>query len=149
MAKQDDRASSAPSTHILTRYKARLIPHTRFTETFDDLIKALDAMRPSRIITVQGPTGVGKTTLLNAVYHDGIKRALSDPHWSSRRIPMVRLVAPLEGKRRQFSWPKYYEEMLKAADERGIKSKVDPERLLLPGGFHSRRWEKRPTCRAR
>jgi AAA domain len=138
MAKQDEWAPCAPSAEILARFKKRLIPHAHYTKMLEDLTEALYATSRPRIITLQGPTGVGKTTLLNAVYCDGVRRALNDSQWSSGRIPMLKVVAPLDSKRQQFSWNRYFTELLLAGDERGIQSKVDPERLHRPGGFHSR-----------
>jgi len=76
------------------------------------------------LISVCGPTGVGKTTLLRRVQKELIVQALPDLEKNRGRIPVVcvEAIAPDSGN---FNWKDYYIRALEAFNEPLINKKAD------------------------
>lgn len=116
-----------PSSTRLAYFRALTIGHPLLLQVYDDLRLAIRDSAPGSIIMVQGPAGVGKTTLLQRVEKDLKERLAPELAQDVERLPVVRIdaIAPESGS---FNWKDYFRRLLIALEEPGslIDRKVIP-----------------------
>lgn len=105
-----------PSSTRLAYFRALTIGHPLLLQVYDDLRLAIRDSAPGSIIMVQGPAGVGKTTLLQRVEKDLKERLAPDLAQDVERLPVVRIdaIAPESGS---FNWKDYFRRLLIALEE--------------------------------
>src|SRR5262245_33357208 len=105
-----------PSSARLAYFRALTIGHPLLIQVYDDLRLAIRDSAPGSIIMVQGPAGVGKTTLLQRVEKDLKERLAPDLAQDVERLPVVRIdaIAPESGS---FNWKDYFRRLLIALEE--------------------------------
>jgi ABC-type ATPase with predicted acetyltransferase domain len=105
-----------PSNARLAYFRALTIGHPLLLRVYDDLRLAIRDSAPGSIIMVQGPAGVGKTTLLQRVEKDLKERLAPDLAQDVERLPVVRIdaIAPESGS---FNWKDYFRRLLIALEE--------------------------------
>ena len=105
-----------PSSARLAYFRALTIGHPSLLQVYDDLRRAIRDSAPGSIILVQGPAGVGKTTLLRKVEKDFREQLLLELAEDIERLPVVRIeaVAPESGN---FNWKDYFRRLLIALEE--------------------------------
>jgi GTPase SAR1 family protein len=108
-----------------------VIAHQILKQTYDALRHAIRYPASASIILVFGPTGVGKTTLLQQIERQLIKDAQANPDANPGHIPVVGVeaVSPDSGN---FNWRDYYVRALKALDEPMLEDKI----TYAVSGFH-------------
>lgn len=112
-----------PVQERLQYFEKLVVSHKRLRETYDELLHAIRYPATASLIYVFGPTGVGKTTLLQQIEKALIKDALADPNASPGHIPvsMLEAISPDSGN---FNWKDYYTRALEALNEPMIEDKV-------------------------
>ena len=117
------RLSSADKARVKT-FKDTFFEHDRLGELREAVLDALDETHPAEVIAVCGPTGVGKTTLLNVVARDAYT-LYYDPGPSD--MPVVSMVceAPT-GQGYDFNRD-HWETVLTAMDDPFLDSHFDPD----------------------
>jgi AAA domain len=107
---------SQPSNARLAYFRALTIGHPLLLQVYDDLRLAIRDSAPGSIIIVQGPAGVGKTTLLQRVEKDFREQLLPELAQDVERLPVVRIdaIAPESGN---FNWKDYFRRLLIALEE--------------------------------
>jgi hypothetical protein len=105
-----------PSGARLAYFRALTIGHPLLLRVYDDLRLAIRDSAPGSIIMVQGPAGVGKTTLLQRVEKDLKERLAPELAQDVERLPAVRIdaIAPESGS---FNWKDYFRRLLIALEE--------------------------------
>lgn len=105
-----------PSSARLAYFRALTIGHPLLLQVYDDLRLAIRDSAPGSIIIVQGPAGVGKTTLLQRVEKDLTERLMPEMAQDVERLPVVRIdaIAPESGS---FNWKDYFRRLLIALHE--------------------------------
>lgn len=105
-----------PSSARLAYFRSLTIGHPSLIQVYDELRCAVRDSMPGSIILVQGPAGVGKTTLLQRVEKDFREQSLSELAEDVERVPVVRIeaVAPESGN---FNWKDYFRRLLIALEE--------------------------------
>jgi AAA domain len=105
-----------PSSARLAYFRALTIGHPLLLRVYDDLRLAIRDSAQGSIIMVQGPAGVGKTTLLQRVEKDLKERLAPDLAQDVERLPVVRIdaIAPESGS---FNWKDYFRRLLIALEE--------------------------------
>jgi len=105
-----------PSNARLAYFRELTIGHPLLLQVYDDLRLAIRDSAPGSIIMVQGPAGVGKTTLLQRVEKDLKERLAPDLAQDVERLPVVRIdaIAPESGS---FNWKDYFRRLLIALEE--------------------------------
>lgn len=105
-----------PSSARLAYFRALTIGHPLLLQVYDDLRLAIRDSAPGSIILVQGPAGVGKTTLLQRVEKDLTEQLLPELAQDVERLPVVRIdaIAPESGN---FNWKDYFRRLLIALHE--------------------------------
>jgi AAA domain len=105
-----------PSSARLAYFRALTIGHPLLLQVYDDLRLAIRDFAPGSIIIVQGPAGVGKTTLLQRVEKDLKERLAPELAQDVERLPVVRIdaIAPESGS---FNWKDYFRRLLIALEE--------------------------------
>lgn len=71
---------------------AKLIMHRNFEQPKSELKRAIEGAKPGDLIFVVGPTGVGKTTIRQAVMRDIVG---NPAHWGAGRLPAIEVLALL------------------------------------------------------
>jgi hypothetical protein len=125
-----------PSSARLAYFRALTIGHPLLLQVYDDLRLAIRDSAPGSIIMVQGPAGVGKTTLLQRVEKDLKERLAPELAQDVERLPVVRIdaIAPESGS---FNWKDYFRRLLIALEEPEslIDRKITPNQTGAT--FHS------------
>jgi archaellum biogenesis ATPase FlaH len=104
-------------------FETKVVAHQLLKEAYDALLHAIRYPAGTSLILVFGPTGVGKTTLLQRIVKQLIEDAAADPLTSPGHIPVVAMEAasPDSGN---FSWKDYFTRALIALDEPILADKV-------------------------
>lgn len=105
-----------PPDARLAYFRSLTIAHPLLLQVYDDLRCAIRDSPPGSIILVQGPAGVGKTTLLQKVEKDFREQLMPELLENVERLPLVRIeaVAPESGN---FNWKDYFRRLLIALEE--------------------------------
>lgn len=100
----------------LAYFRSLTIGHPLLVRVYDDLRLAIRDSAPGSIIMVQGPAGVGKTTLLQKVEKDLREQLAPELAQDVERLPVVRIdaIAPESGN---FNWKDYFRRLLIALEE--------------------------------
>jgi hypothetical protein len=114
-----------PPKERLAYFKDYALAHPLLRTAYSALMRVIREPAGASIISVCGPTGVGKTTLLRRVQKDLIEGALPDLKKDPGRIAVVCIeaIAPDSGN---FNWKDYYIRALKAFNEPLIDKKSCP-----------------------
>lgn len=117
---------SKPIDDRLRYFERVVISHQILKQTSDKLVHAVRYHANASTILLFGPTGVGKTTLLQQLVKQLLKDAASHPNTNLGQIPVVAIeaVSPDSGN---FNWRDYYIRALKALDEPMIDHKISYE----------------------
>lgn len=104
-------------------FKDKYFPHPILENTEKILTTIIQEPADASLIIVYGPTGVGKTTLLNSIYNKIIADTLDDMHEDPGYVPVVRTeaVAPASGI---FNMKDWYIRTLDALNEPLIDRKT-------------------------
>mgnify|MGYP001159352168 CR=1 FL=1 len=126
-----DLLTQSPAAR-LAYFTACTIAHPRLQEADQALREAISAPTGALLVFFYGPTGVGKTTVLQRRQQqmtDEQRAALEgDPGW----MPIVRMEA-IAPERGDFNWRDYYIDALRAFDEPLISQKIsNPEPAVAP-----------------
>jgi Cdc6-like AAA superfamily ATPase len=118
------------SEAIRGEFKRFQIAHPRIARVLTKLSKMILADSGFDIVLVIGPTGVGKTSVLNALY-----KRINQQYESERKnnpgfIPCIKFEVPEPGPR-QFAWSTFYMEPLAQLNDPLIGRKVE---VICDGG---------------
>src|SRR6266851_3910736 len=104
-------------------FEKKVVAHQHLKQVYDDLLHAVRYPASTSLIWVVGPTGVGKTTLLQRLVKQLIEDAAHDPATTPSHMPAILMEAasPDTGN---FSWKDYFTRALIAADEPMMASKI-------------------------
>src|SRR6266852_3209417 len=144
-----DLLTQAPATR-LAYFKACTIAHPRLQEVDQALREAISEPTGALLIFFYGPTGVGKTTVLQRRRQQIIEERRTemerDPGW----VPIVG-VDPIAPERGDFNWRDYYIDALRAFVEPLIHRKIsNPEPAPArgsPSQYIPRRIDSRSVLR--
>ncbi|MBD2106053.1 ATP-binding protein [Nodosilinea sp. FACHB-13] len=106
-------------------FQGVIVNHGKLSEVIQKVYELIiNPSSQSSIITVIGPTGVGKSTLIPRIEKLLIERSLEDKNFHPGRIPVVSLEAasPSSGN---FDWKDYHYRALVAMEEPLIDYKID------------------------
>lgn len=129
-----EQTTKRPAKEVLTDFKGYIFKHPIAASTFNELMTALAAQASPQVIIFTGPTGVGKSTLVQAAcnrlmqqYH---AQMVAEPDF----VPVVTISAvPPNGN--NFSWKDFYIRLLTEQHEPLIERKLllPRQTILLPG----------------
>jgi len=105
-------------------FASKRVAHSKLCEVERKIMRAIYSKSSPSIIMVYGPTGVGKTTLLERLVQDieDISTKASD------KIPCASFELPSVSTK-GFSWPGYYKKVLSALNEPLVHKKKSLERM--------------------
>jgi DNA polymerase III delta prime subunit len=144
LLKNSDIRSAFPAELLNQSIEARLnyfrglkITHPILTQTFEELWESANYYNEGSLILLFGPTGVGKTTIMELLEKrilEGMKEELLN---DKERLPLVKveIAGPTSGK---FDWKDFYKEILRGLAEFSIEHRVNfskwenPHQLQLP-----------------
>jgi energy-coupling factor transporter ATP-binding protein EcfA2 len=120
-----------PTVERLKYFKAFTIKHPLLLRAYEETRCAIRDANAGSIIFVQGPTGVGKTTLLQRLEKHLKEITLRELEEDKERIPIVKvqLAAPASGN---FDWKDYFKRLLIALEEPLVDYKVDMSHWDMP-----------------
>jgi hypothetical protein len=88
-------------------FKGRIIDHSALSVAFDQTMAALGSSSGPRVVTVAGPTGVGKTTLARRIYRQIVKNYEAEVFDNPSMVPVLGINAvPPNGT--NFNWKDFY-----------------------------------------
>jgi energy-coupling factor transporter ATP-binding protein EcfA2 len=108
----------------LAYFKAYTVAHPHLRRADDAIWNAIREPAGKLLIFVFGPTGVGKTTLLEHIEKHLMEQALSRMALDQSHLPVARLNA-IAPSARQFKWPDFYTRALMNVAEPLINYKID------------------------
>ena len=114
-----------PPAARLFYFRTLTIGHPALCEAYEELRCAIRDTAPGSLILVQGPAGVGKTTLLQRTQREITEEMLPELAEDRERLALVRLdaVAPEAGS---FNWKDYFRRLLVALEEPMVDRKIAP-----------------------
>ena len=106
-----------------TTLRRKVVAHHHLKQVYEDLLHAVRYPAGTSLIWVVGPTGVGKTTLLQRLVKQLIEDAALDEASTPGHIPamLMEAASPDTGN---FSWKDYFTRALIAADEPMMSNKI-------------------------
>ncbi|HEX8144770.1 MAG TPA: ATP-binding protein [Pyrinomonadaceae bacterium] len=131
---------SKSNNERLEYFRAFTIKHPLLLRAYEELRCAIRDCNPGSIIFLQGPTGVGKTTLLERIEKHLKETTLSRLEKDSERIPVVsfQLDPPTAG---DFDWKEYFKWLLIELEEPLVDDKLDRGRWKEPA-FSGNKYSK-------
>ena len=104
-------------------FETKVVAHHHLKQVYEALLHAVRYPAGTALIWVVGPTGVGKTTLLQRLVKQLIEDAALDPAATPGHIPamLMEAASPDTGN---FSWKDYFTRALIAADEPMMDNKI-------------------------
>lgn len=140
-------------------FEELILSHQTLDHIYQGLIDAIHLPGRRRMIFLYGPTGVGKSTVLNRIvrhYELAREQALDAKVWNPGHLPILRMDVPAMGER-AVSFLDIYERLLTIAQEPLIEHKTASERSQIwrspAGGKHARerdlRWALESMIRHR
>jgi Cdc6-like AAA superfamily ATPase len=105
-----------PPRARLDYFRALTISHPLLLQAYDDLRRAIRDSKPGSIILMQGPAGVGKTTLLQMAENDIREQLLPELIKDVGRLPVIRIEAIPPGSS-NFHWEDYFRRLMIALEE--------------------------------
>ena len=103
----------------------KTIMHEQLKIAFNKLFRTVHESAGASIILVIGPSGVGKSTLLQLLKKKILEESLIQMSISPAWIPIVCVEAPAPAGKATFRWKNFYRTILLAVDEPGIDQKID------------------------
>lgn len=108
---------------LLADLDAYIVRHPNFFDVYHRVLTHIQIGNKDKILLVQAPTGTGKTTLRETIYHSVQRWAGEDP---TREPPVTVSVLPPEGS--TFSFRAFYMQLLEAINDPLPDEKLNPER---------------------
>jgi len=104
-------------------FETKVVAHHHLKQVYEDLLHAVRYPAGTSLICVVGPTGVGKTTLLQRLVKQLVEDAAHDPATTPGHIPAILMEAasPDTGN---FSWKDYFTRALIVANEPMVADKI-------------------------
>lgn len=108
-------------------FKGRIIDHSALSVAFDQAMAALGSSSGPRVVTVAGPTGVGKTTLARRIYRQIVKNYEAEVIDNPSMVPVLGINAvPPNGT--NFNWKDFYFRLLEKNGDVLLDHKLNPPR---------------------
>lgn len=117
-----------PISDRLAYFKAYTVAHPHLSRADKEVWNAIREPAGALLVFLFGPTGVGKTTLLEHIERRLLEQALSRMEQDRSHLPTLRLNA-MAPAARQFKWADFYTRGLLAAQEPLIDYKIDYRNL--------------------
>jgi hypothetical protein len=117
-----------PTAARLAYFKAYTVAHPLLSQADKKVWNALREPAGALLVFIFGPTGVGKTTLLEHIEKRLMEQALPRMAQDQNHLPTIRLDA-MAPAARQFKWPDFYTRGLLAVREPLIDYKIDYQTL--------------------
>src|SRR5215468_7553150 len=102
-----------PPNVRLDYFRALIVGHPSLLRAYDDLQKAIRVSGPGSLILVRGPSGVGKTILLQKLEKDFTDHLLPELIKDSERLAVIRIEVIAQDFR-NFNWNEYMWRLLVA-----------------------------------
>lgn len=113
-----------PKEERLAYFKAYTVAHPHLSQADDAVWNAIREPAGKLLIFVFGPTGVGKTTLLEHIEKRFLEQALSRMQTDQSHLPVARLNA-MAPSSRLFKWADFYTRALRSVSEPLIDYKIN------------------------
>ena len=98
--------------------------HPMLEKTYEALRRAIRNAMPGAIIMVYGPTGVGKTTLLEGLNRHLMETVLAEMKEDRGRFPVI-YTRTVGTEKDKFEWKDFFRRLLIDLDEPAVDRKVD------------------------
>lgn len=118
----------------VTAFRAKRVKHTKLDRELTRILRAMENPRPESIMLLVGPSGVGKSTIVDALKRHLSKYYEEELHRDPGFLPyiFVKAVAGLDGN---FNWKDNLTRILMSAGDVLVSRKVMPKLILdLDGG---------------
>lgn len=109
----------------LDSFRSKKVKHAMFESVMDEVIQLVEHPRPESVVVLLGPSGVGKSTVIEAVEKHLRRKYASDVVGDPGFIPYlsIRAHTPLDG---HFNWKDFFTRALMAGGEILLSRKVIP-----------------------
>lgn len=108
----------------LSYFRNLKITHPILTQIFEELWESVSYYNEGSLILLFGPTGVGKTTIMELLEKRILEEMKKELLNNRERIPLVKaeIAGPTSGK---FDWKDFYREVLRGLAEFSIDHRID------------------------
>lgn len=91
------------SKKIVTHFEDAFVMHQNVQDVFDRILRVITHPGEKTLVGVVGPSGVGKTALMQQIYKHLKALSQFDPNWHEGRIACGKMTLSLQGNR-VFDW---------------------------------------------
>jgi shikimate kinase len=110
-------------------FENKKVNHIKLQNATQQVINAIKNPGGFNIVMVVGPSGVGKSTVLEKVKQLMISEFISSEFFNEAEIPIASMVCP-SPETGNFNWKDYYVKALKALNEPMIDKKINYKKII-------------------
>lgn len=115
-----------PVQHRISYFRNFTLVHPHLGQTYEDLFHAIKYSTPGSLIFLYGPSGVGKTTLIQKIYKEIFDDAFLEMIANPTKLPAI-MIRAIAADGNAFDWKDFFRRLLVEASDFVSERRIDDE----------------------